>query len=127
MTRSPFGRKNCVYLMGGSTGAAFAAAAPLAPPLLPFCASAVSVGANSNAATSAASRRLQRIVKPPYRLGEKSDARPRAPDALPPICVIYESGERIICAANSISRGVGAQRCPPRLGLLESVKMMNAE
>src|SRR5437764_10286003 len=64
MTRSPFGRKNCVYFIGGSTGALFAVAAEVfEPPLaLLLCASAVRTGANSTAATSAASRRLQRMA-----------------------------------------------------------------
>src|SRR2546423_3506346 len=53
MTRSPFGRKNCVYLIGGRTGADFAAAAPPPPPPLPFCAGARRVGGENTAAGGA--------------------------------------------------------------------------
>jgi hypothetical protein len=83
MTRIPFGRKNCVYLIGGRTGAPFAAdAAALAPPLalaLPFCASAVVAGANKNAASVTNARRFQNIITPPRVFEGDRVARPRGP------------------------------------------------
>src|SRR5215208_2197395 len=60
MTRSPLGRKNCVYLMGGRAGAAAALVVEaFAPPLDPFCASDGSAGAKSSVTSAAVSRRFQ--------------------------------------------------------------------
>src|SRR4051812_26518902 len=66
ITRRPFGRKYCVYLIGGSTGAPVAFVFSAAPfGLFPFCASVVIAGANRSAASVTNAIRFQNIFTPP--------------------------------------------------------------
>src|SRR5215213_1341316 len=74
MTRSPFGRKNCVYFIGGRTGAPFDAGAGFEAAFL-LCASAGTPGANTSAANTTAARRFQNIFTPPRVFGWATRAR----------------------------------------------------
>src|SRR5215207_11565241 len=61
MTRSPLGRENSVYLMGGRAGASAFAVEAFAPPL-DFCASTAGAGAQSRVTSAVVSRRFQSMV-----------------------------------------------------------------
>src|ERR1044071_4716653 len=83
ITRSPFGRKNCVYLMGGRTGApgAVGVDAAFAPPFdLAFCANVLVAagGERTSAASATSARRFQNIFTPP-RVLRANGARVRGP------------------------------------------------